>query len=97
VIRLSVHVHPGSSRPRVGGSYDGALVVRVRARAVGGAATDEVLAALASAFGVRPRSVTCVRGAHSRTKAIVIEGDADALEQRRRVLIDSDVDVADQH
>lgn len=97
MITLHVHVHPGSSRPRVGGSYDGALVVRVHARAVDGAATDEALAALAVAFGVRARSVTCVRGTHSRSKVITIDGDTDALERRRRELTDSDPDAVDEH
>jgi uncharacterized protein YggU (UPF0235/DUF167 family) len=79
VIRFTVRVHPGSSLSNVGGSYDGALQVHVRARAIDNAATKEVCAVLADAFGVRPGVVQCIRGARSRTKLITIEGDDDRL------------------
>lgn len=79
VIRFAVHVHPGSRTSSVGGSYDGALKVHVRARAVDGAATDEVLSALAQAFSVRSTAVRCVHGDRSRTKFITVEGDNAAL------------------
>ncbi len=58
----------------MGGEYDGALVVRVGARAVDGQATTAALAAVAAAFQVRPAAVTLVAGAASRTKIIDIEG-----------------------
>ena len=87
MITFKVHVHPASSQQRVGGSHDGNLVVRVRAKAVDGAATDEVLTVVAAAFSVRPGRVTCVRGHHSRTKVIAIEGEHDALDQRFRELL----------
>ena len=61
-MRLEVHVHPGSRKALVGGSHDGALVVRVQARAVDGAATDEVLDVVAEAFHVRRGAVQLVRG-----------------------------------
>ena len=86
MIHFTVHVHPGSSVAHVGGSHDGALVVRVRARAVEGAATKEVLAALADAFGVRSDAVRCVRGLHSRTKVIALEGTGDLQTQLQELL-----------
>jgi uncharacterized protein YggU (UPF0235/DUF167 family) len=51
----------------VGGERNGALVVRVSARAVDGQATEAALAAVATAFGIRRRAVTLVAGATSRT------------------------------
>lgn len=87
MIRFSVHVHPGSRAPSVGGSYDGALSVHVKARAIEGAATGEVVAALAQAFDVRPGAVQCVRGAHSRNKLICVEGDDDGLTSRLNALL----------
>jgi uncharacterized protein YggU (UPF0235/DUF167 family) len=72
----------GAPRPAVGGEYDGALVVRVSARAVDGRATDAALAAIAAAFGVRRDAVTLVTGAASRTKIVdVAGGDPSVLSQ----------------
>ena len=73
-MRITVRVRPGSARPGVGGGHDGALVVRVSARAVDGQATAAALAAVAAAFGVPRRSVTLVSGAASRTKVIDVPG-----------------------
>ncbi len=69
-MRLTVRVRPGASRTKVGGSYDGALVVRIGARAVDGAATAATLEALAKALGVPKRSVVLVSGATNRTKVV---------------------------
>ncbi len=73
-MRITVWVRPGSPRPGVGGERDGALIVQVSARAVGGQATEAALAAVAAAFGVRRRAVTLVAGAASRTKILEIAG-----------------------
>lgn len=86
-MRLTVRVRPGASRTRVGGCYgepgEAVLVVAVAARAVDGAATAAVLAAVASAFEVRPREVTLVSGATSRTK--VLELSIDEVSGRARL------------
>jgi uncharacterized protein YggU (UPF0235/DUF167 family) len=71
-VRVTIRVRPGAGRTVVGGSYDGALVVRVSERAIDGRATTAALAALASALGVRPREVILVTGATSRTKVVDI-------------------------
>lgn len=73
----------------MGGEHDGALVVRVGARAVDGAANRAALAALAAAFGVRPAAVSLVSGATSRTKVVEVAGAdpavlAELLAARRR-------------
>jgi hypothetical protein len=54
----------------VGGSHDGALVIKVGARAVDGQATAAALQALAKALGLRNREVVLVTGATSRTKIV---------------------------
>jgi uncharacterized protein len=80
VMRITIRVRPGQSRPGVGGEHDGALVVRVSAPAVDGRATAAALAAVAGALGVRRSAVTLVTGATSRTKIIDVEGaDPDDL------------------
>ena len=57
-VRVTIRVHPGSRQPGVGGNHDGALVVRVRERAVDGRATEAALTAVADALSVPRRTVT---------------------------------------
>jgi hypothetical protein len=79
-MRITIRVKPGSARPGVGGEHDGALVVRVSARAVDGKATEAALAAVAGSFGVRRSAVRLVSGASSRTKIVDIDpGDPRVL------------------
>ena len=73
-MRITIWVRPGSTRPGVGGRHEGALVVRVSARAVDGQATAAALAAVAAAFGVRRDSVTLVAGRSGRTKIVDVAG-----------------------
>ena len=82
MVRVTVRVRPGSAHTRVGGGHDGALVVRVTARAVGGQATAAALAAVAEAFGVRRHAVTLVAGAASRTKILEVAGADPAVLDR---------------
>lgn len=79
-VRITVRVRPGASRTRVGGRWgDGEVLgVSVGARAVDGAATAAVCAAVADAFAVRPREVSLVSGERSRTKVLEVDVDADA-------------------
>lgn len=72
---MTVRVRPGASRTRVGGRWGDAEVlgVSVGARAVDGAATAAVRAAVADAFGVRSRDVVLVTGERSRTKVFDID------------------------
>lgn len=86
-IRVRVHVRPSSSRTAVGGRFDGDLVVRVRARAVDGAANDDVLDALAVAFSRRRRHVSFVHLTTSRSKVVFIEGDTTDLTRRVEELL----------
>lgn len=80
-MRVTIRVRPGAGRTAVGGAHDGALVVRVAARAVDGRATDAALAAVAEAFGVRRSAVALVTGATSRTKVVDVDGATDELLQ----------------
>jgi uncharacterized protein len=66
----------------VGGEHGGALVVRVSARAVDGAATAAAMAAVAAAFGVPKGAVSLVSGAASRTKILdVTDGNPADLKR----------------
>jgi uncharacterized protein YggU (UPF0235/DUF167 family) len=84
-MRITVRVKPGAARTGVGGDHDGALVIRVTARAVDGKATEAALRALAEALGVRRNEVNLATGATSRTKVVDVvtarRSDADLAEQ----------------
>ncbi len=91
--RVPLRVRPGASRTAVGGSYgegdDTRLVVAVSARAVDGAATKAVLAAVATAFDVRPRQVELVSGVTSRDKVVDVDLPAAEVASRLAVLLTS--------
>jgi uncharacterized protein YggU (UPF0235/DUF167 family) len=74
-MRITIWVKPGSARPSVGSEHDGALIVRVSARAVDGRATEAALTAVAVSFGVSRSAVRLVAGASSRTKIVDIDAD----------------------
>jgi len=81
-MRITLWVRPRSGRSVVGGDHDGALVVRVRAAPEHGAATEEALAVLAGALGVRKAAVTLVSGLTSRTKQVEVGGEPSVLLPR---------------
>jgi len=71
-MRVRIHVRPRAANTRVGGSYAGALIVRVRERAVDGKATVAALAALAKSLKLHTRAVELVSGQTSRIKIVEI-------------------------
>lgn len=87
MLQVSIRVRPGVSKPGVGGSVDGRLVVRVSTPAVDGRATEAALRALAEAFGVRRAHVQLVTGATMRDKSVRIEGEQALLEARLGFLL----------
>ncbi len=84
---VAVHVHPGSRHPGVGGTHGDHLVVRVRPRAVDGAANEEVLVTLARVLQVRRDEVGFVRTTRSRDKLVVVR-DSPGVRERLRSLRD---------
>jgi uncharacterized protein YggU (UPF0235/DUF167 family) len=75
VARFEVRAKPGS-RHGIGVEVgdDGMLTVRVRERAVDGAANDAIVAAVAEHLGVRAAHVRIVRGHTARVKLVDVEG-----------------------
>jgi hypothetical protein len=80
-MRITVRVRPSSGRTEVGGSHNGALVVRVVQATVDGKATAAVLRCLAEAFGVARSDVVLVSGSRSRTKIVDVQGGTDVTLQ----------------
>jgi uncharacterized protein YggU (UPF0235/DUF167 family) len=84
-VRIRIHARP-RSRGGTGGIHsvhDGALVVRLAAAPVDGAANVELEETIADALGVARRDVALVRGRASREKTIDIGGlSADEVRAR---------------
>jgi len=80
---IDVVVKPGSREPGLS-REDGALVLRVRERAIEGAANSACLRALAEAYGVAPSAVSLVRGLRSRHKRFCNSpaGEAEGQEEK---------------
>jgi uncharacterized protein (TIGR00251 family) len=76
---LEVRVIPRAGRSGIAGVRDGALLVKLAAAPVDGAANAELIAVLAEALGLPKRSVEIVSGERSRSKRVRVAGiDRDA-------------------
>jgi uncharacterized protein (TIGR00251 family) len=73
-LTLRVRVQPRASRDVLGGERDGALVVRLTAPPVEGAANKALGRLLGRVLGVAPSAVRIVRGANARQKHVAISG-----------------------
>jgi uncharacterized protein (TIGR00251 family) len=71
---LRVRVQPRASRDALGGERDGALVVRLTAPPVDGAANKALLRFLARALGVAPSALRIASGAKGRDKRVSVTG-----------------------
>lgn len=73
-ILIDVHVIPRAAKSGLAGTRDGALLVRLNAPPVEGAANAELIEVLARALGVPRRAVTLVAGERSRRKRVRVAG-----------------------
>jgi uncharacterized protein len=71
---LQVRVIPRASRSRVDGERGGAILIRLAAPPVDGAANDALVAFLSDVLRVPRRDVTIVSGHTSRDKRVRIAG-----------------------
>ncbi|MCC7416470.1 MAG: DUF167 domain-containing protein [Acidobacteria bacterium] len=71
---LSVRVVPRARRAALGGIRDGALVVRVPAPPVDGAANDALVSFLAETLDIPRSAVAIQRGERGRVKRVAIAG-----------------------
>jgi uncharacterized protein len=79
-VELDVRVIPRARTTDIGGERDGALVVRLAAPPVDGAANDALIELFATTLRVPRRAITIVSGARGRRKRIAIAGvTADAV------------------
>ena len=80
---LPVRVVPRASRSALAGVRQGALVVRLTAPPVEGAANRALVKFLAKALGIAGGRVQVVSGQRSRSKRVLLEGlEASAVRRR---------------
>ena len=70
-----VRVQPRASRNGLGGEREGALVVRLTAPPVEGAANRALTRLLGRTLGVAPSAVTIVSGGSGRYKRVAVTGN----------------------
>ena len=74
---------PRAPRSRVDGERAGAILIRLAAPPVDGAANDALVGFLAKALDLPRRNIAIVSGQKSRDKRVQIDGmDADAIRTR---------------
>jgi uncharacterized protein (TIGR00251 family) len=91
-VTLAVRLTPKSGRDLVEGIEAGAdgrshLKVRVRALPADGAANEALARVLAKWIGVSRGGVSILSGATSRSKVVLVRGDARELAERLRGLL----------
>ena len=74
MLDLQVKVIPRAGRSEIAGLRDGALLIRLAAAPVDGAANDELITLLSKTLKIPKRDITIVSGERSRTKRIRIAG-----------------------
>jgi uncharacterized protein len=83
-VTLRVRVQPRASKDALGGEREGALVVRLSAPPVEGAANEALARFLGKALGIAPSAVRIMKGATSRQKLVAVAG-LDAATARERL------------
>jgi len=73
-VTLKVRVQPRASRDALAGERAGALVVRLTAPPVEGAANEALARFLGKALGVPPSAVRIVAGETGRNKVVAVAG-----------------------
>jgi len=80
---IDVRVIPRARRSCVDGERGGAVLIRLAAAPVDGAANDALVGFLADALGIPRRDISIVKGEQSRVKRVSIIGlDAESIRAR---------------
>ena len=80
---LGVRVIPRAPRSRVDGTRGGAILIRLAAPPVDGAANDALIAFLSDALALPRRNIRIVSGEKSRDKRVRIDGMNESTARTR--------------
>lgn len=80
---LAIRVIPRSPRTRVDGRRGDAILIRLKAPPVDGAANEALIAFLSDVLDVPRRSIAIVSGQTSRDKRVRVEGIEQAVAMSR--------------
>ena len=82
-VTIKVRVIPRAAKSELAGTRGGALLVRLNAPPVDGAANTELISLLAEVLAVPKRAIVIVGGERGRQKRVRVTGiDANAVEAR---------------
>lgn len=73
-VLIAVRVVPRAARAGLAGIRENALLVRLNAAPVEGAANAELIEVLADALGIARRAVSITSGERSRRKTVLVRG-----------------------
>ena len=100
MVILETHATPGAKLESVGGEHDARLQMKVSARAAQGRegqrragkgrAKNAIARSLAKALRLPKSAVTLRSGQTSRVKRVAVDSDSDAIQTRRKQLLDVD-------
>ncbi len=82
-VEMDVRVIPRARKTEFAGQRGDAVLIRLSAPPVDGAANDVLVAFVAARFGLARRSVRLVSGERSRDKRLAIEGITEATARAR--------------
>jgi uncharacterized protein (TIGR00251 family) len=71
---ITVRVIPRAGKSAVAGTRGDALLVRLRAAPIEGAANEELIEVIATRLGVPNRAVEIISGGRSRSKRVQVSG-----------------------
>ena len=90
-VELPVRAIAGASRNEIGGSREGALLVRVTTAPEKGKANRAIATLLADALGLRKKDLELIRGERHKNKCFLLQGaELSGIEQKLLTWINRD-------
>ena len=87
-VLIAVRAVPRAGKSAIAGVRAGALLVRLAAAPVEGAANAELIEVLAAALGFPKRHITVVAGERGRDKRVLVEGATlETIQQRLSAIL----------